>query len=276
MKGVLTMTIKLIALDIDDTLLSSTHEVLPSTKVAVTAALAQGIKVVLCTGRPLAGVSGYLAELGISGDDQYVVTYNGAVIETVAGRVVAKQLIDKAGYEAMTEYARVHSIPFNVLDEDSVIYTADRNVDAITVVQAMENQAGILIREPDELPEDFAIAKGLFVGQPALLDGAEAGVRDAFGADFSVIRAGRYFLEVMQAGVDKGAALKALAELLGFKRSELMAVGDEANDLAMFDAVGTAVAMGNGSDLAKAHATAVTGTNDEGGLAAAIERFALK
>ncbi|WP_179393965.1 Cof-type HAD-IIB family hydrolase [Lacticaseibacillus absianus] len=269
------MSIKLIALDIDDTLLTSDQTILPSTKAAVAAALARGIKVVLCTGRPLAGVQPFLDALGITGPDQYVVTYNGAVIETVAGQVVAKRLIDRAGYETLTAYAKAQHLPFNVLDEDSVIYTADRDVDAITVVQALENQAGILIRDPEDLPADFAIAKGLFVGDPAQLDAAEPAVHAAFDADYSVIRAGRYFLEVMQAGVDKGQALRDLAALLGFTRDELMAVGDEGNDLAMFAAVGTAVAMGNGSDIAKAAAGHVTGTNDEGGLAAAIERFAL-
>lgn len=63
------MTIKLIALDIDDTLLNSKGEILPSTIAAVHDALAQGIKIVLCTGRPLAGVKSFLAQLGIAGDD---------------------------------------------------------------------------------------------------------------------------------------------------------------------------------------------------------------
>lgn len=270
------MPIRLLALDIDDTLLSSAHQILPSTKAAVQDALAQGIKVVLCTGRPLAGAQPFLQELGIAGDDQYVVTYNGAVIESTAGRVVAKHLLDNAAYRELTALGKRLNLPTNVLDEHSNIYTADRDVDWWIVEQAAENQAGLFIREPAELPADFAIAKGAFVGEPALLDQHEAAVRQALGDRFYVVRAGRYFLEVMDPQVNKGQALRDLAAALNFTPAELMAVGDEGNDIAMFEAVGLAVAMGNGTDEAKAHATVVTGTNDEGGLADAIRQYALK
>ncbi|ETY75395.1 hydrolase [Lactiplantibacillus fabifermentans T30PCM01] len=270
------MTIRLIALDIDDTLLNSEGKLLASTITAVEKAVAQGIKVVLCTGRPLAGVAPYLKALHIDGDDQYVITYNGAVIESVAGRVVSKHLVDNADYRKMTAFGQEHHVPFNVLDEDSNIYTADRDVNWVTVVQGWENKAGLLIRDPEELPADFQITKGLFVGDPKQLDAVEPLVEKTFGDHLYVIRAGEYFLELMNPVVNKGQALKDLAKILKLDASEVMACGDEKNDLPMFDFVGTAVAMGNGSDEAKAHANYVTGTNDEGGLAAAIEKYALK
>ncbi|WP_412989555.1 Cof-type HAD-IIB family hydrolase [Pediococcus siamensis] len=269
------MAIKLIALDIDDTLLNSSGEILPSTVTAVKRAVEQGIKVVLCTGRPLAGVSPFLKELGIKTADQYVITYNGAVIESVTGKVVAKHLVSNHFYRVMTKFGQAHHIPFNVLDEHSVIYTADHNVDAITVVQAWENKAGLLIRTPDELPQDFEIAKGLFVGEEKMLDEVEPLVTQTFGKDLYVVRAARNFLELMNPAVSKGKALAELARKLEITKEEVMAVGDEGNDIAMFEAAGTAVSMGNGSELAKAHADYVTGSNDAGGLADAIKKFAL-
>ncbi|MFD1392533.1 Cof-type HAD-IIB family hydrolase [Lacticaseibacillus jixianensis] len=270
------MTIRLIALDIDDTLLSSARKILPSTKQAVQAALSQGIKVVLCTGRPLAGVQPFLDELGITGDDQYVITYNGAVIESAAGRVVARHLLDNQAYREITALGKKLGLPTNVLDEHSNIYTADRDVDWWIVEQAAENEAGLFIRDPDELPATFAIAKGAFVGPQALLDQNEPKVRAALGERFYVVRAGRYFLEVMDPLVNKGQALRDLAAVLALSTEDIMAVGDEGNDIAMFDVAGLPVAMGNGTAEAKAHAKVVTGTNDEGGLAAAIRQYALR
>ncbi|MCI1892706.1 MAG: Cof-type HAD-IIB family hydrolase [Schleiferilactobacillus harbinensis] len=269
------MTIKMIALDIDDTLLDSKGKILPSTITAIHEALARDIKIVLCTGRPLAGVAHFLKELGVTGDDQYVVTYNGAVIESVSGHVLVKHLLNKATYERLTQYAAEHHIPFNVLDENSTIYTADRDIDFITVVQAMENSAGIFVRTPAEMPADFEIAKGLFVGTEEQLDAVESTVMAEFSDAYYVVRAGRNFLEVMDSKVDKGKALAELAQKLGMTADEVMAVGDEGNDLPMFEFAGTAVVMGNGSEVAKAHADYVTGTNDEGGLADAIRKFAL-
>lgn len=269
------MPIRLIALDVDDTLLNSKGELLPSTITAVKAAIAQGIKVVLCTGRPLVGVAHFLQQLEISGDDQYVITFNGAVIESVAGKVIAKHLVENNYYRKMTEFGQQHQIPFNVLDEDGTIYTADHDVNAITVVQAWENSAGILIRKPEELPANFQIAKGLFVGDEKLLDNIQPLVTKTFGDELSVIRAAKPFLELMHPGVNKGQALKNLASILKLDANDVMVAGDEGNDIAMFDYAGIAVAMGNGSDLAKSHANFVTGTNDDGGLANAIKKFAL-
>lgn len=269
------MAIRLIALDIDDTLLTSTHQILPSTVSAVQDALKQGIKVVLCTGRPLAGAQPFLDQLGITGDDQYVITCNGTVIKTAAGQVVATHLLTNDTYREITALGKTLRLPTNVLDERSNIYTADRDVDWVIVMQAAENEAGLLIREPSELPTDFEIAKVLFVGQSELLDEAEPAVRNALGDRFYVVRAGSVFLEVMNKLANKGQALKDLAAMLSLTQDEIMAVGDEGNDIAMFEAVGLPVAMGNGTAEAKAHAKVIAGTNDEGGLAAAIRQYAL-
>lgn len=270
------MTIRMIALDIDDTLLTSARQILPSTKSAVQDAVTRGIKVVLCTGRPLAGVQPFLDQLELTGDDQYVITYNGAVTESLTGRVVAKHLLDNAAYREITALGKQLHLPTNVLDEHSNIYTADRDVDWWIVEQAAENEAGLLIRDPADLPDDFAIAKGAFVGSQSLLDHAEAAVRKALGERFYVVRAGRNFLEVMDPQVNKGQALRDLAQILQLSTDEIMAVGDEGNDIAMFDVAGLPVAMGNGTAEAKAHAKVIAGTNDEGGLGEAIRRYALQ
>ncbi|MFC6182580.1 Cof-type HAD-IIB family hydrolase [Lactiplantibacillus daowaiensis] len=264
------MSIQLVAIDVDDTLLTSTHQVLTSTITAVKAAIAQGVKVVLCSGRPLAGVAPYLAQLGIKGADQYVITYNGAITATTSGQVMAQYLIDNAQYRRLTTFATHHQASFNVLDAHSTIYTADHDVNRITVVQAWENNAGLLVRQPDELPTDFQITKGVFGGEKAALDELEPIVRQTFSDELAVIRAGANFLEVLNPVVSKGQALKALMAHLALAPAAVMAIGDEANDLSMFDVAGTAVAMANGSWLAREHADIVTKSNDDGGIAAAF------
>jgi Cof subfamily protein (haloacid dehalogenase superfamily) len=265
---------KIIAIDIDETLLTNQHQLLPSTIEAIHDAHAQGIKVVLCSGRPLAGLLPWLKQLGIDGPDEYVVTYNGGIVQSVAGEIISKHLLDNATYRRLTEFAKLRSVPFNVLDDESNIYTADRDVNWVIVQQAAENTAGLYIRTPDELPEDFTITKGLFVGDPKQLDEIQPAVEREF-TDCYVVRAGQWFLEVMHANVNKGAGLHALAQSLHVTADQVMAIGDEGNDIAMFDYAGCAVAMGNGSDEAKAHADHVVATNDEGGVAEAIRQYAL-
>lgn len=82
------MTIKLIATDMDGTLLTDQKEISPAALAAIAAARAKGVKVVLATGRPLPGVARYVQQLGLSGEDEYVLTYNGAFVQNLAGNPV--------------------------------------------------------------------------------------------------------------------------------------------------------------------------------------------
>ncbi|KRN28713.1 HAD superfamily hydrolase [Lactobacillus selangorensis] len=232
-----------------------------------------GIKVVLCSGRPLAGVKPYLEAIGIQGDNQYAITYNGSVVSSVSGRTLVALGLSNKTYRAIDQYAQAHHLPYNVLDENSQIYTSNRDVNWVTVVQARENLAGIYVRTPDELPTDFTIVKAVFVGEAAALDQQEPGVKARFGNDFYVVRAAANFLEIMNPDANKGSGLKNLAENLGLAPENIMAFGDEQNDIPMFDYAGTAVAMGNGSEAAKAHADYITASNDDDGIAKALDQL---
>lgn len=265
--------IKLIAIDIDDTLLSSQHKITPATKTALQKALAQGIKIVLCSGRPLAGVSPFLQDLGVNGGEQYVITYNGGLVETVSGKVLSRKILNNSDYRRIVEYVTDNNMQYYVLDDQSNVYTSDHDINRIAVVQAWENNAGILVREPDDLADDFEITKAAIVGEKDTLDQYEQPVKTEFSSDYYVVRAADNFLEIMHQGVNKGIGLQKLSEILNISSDEIMAIGDEQNDIPMFKFAGTAVAMGNGSDLAKEHATYITDTNDNDGIAKALEKL---
>lgn len=269
------MTFKIVAIDVDDTLLNSKGEILDSTKVVIKKTLEKGIKVVLCTGRPLVGVSNFLRELEIDGLDQYVITFNGAVIESVSGEIVSKLVLNNTDYRGLVSFADQHNLPYNVLDDDGNIYTSNLDVNRITVIQAWENQAGVLVRTPDQLSDDFSIVKGIFVGEDAELDQMEDKVHATFDEKFYVVRAAKNFLEVMHKDVNKGRALKKLTEKLNVKPDEVIVFGDELNDLPMFEFAGMAVAMGNGSEFIKSHADFITNSNDKDGIAVAMNKFVL-
>jgi Cof subfamily protein (haloacid dehalogenase superfamily) len=270
------MSIKLVCIDIDDTLLNSQGVMLPTTRTAITAAMAAGVHVALCSGRPLAGVRPFLDQLGMTRADQYVITFNGAVVESVTGTILDEHRLPVGTYRKMAGFAQAHGLPFNIVAADSSIITPDHDIDAMTVVQAAENAAGLLVRSPDELEANVQPIKAVFASNEALLDGAEADVRAAFADDYTVIRAGRQFIELMAPGVNKGSGVAHLAAHLHINPDEIMALGDEGNDIAMFDYVGLAVAMGNGTDEAKAHANAVTASNDDDGLALALQKYVLR
>ena len=100
------MAIKLITIDIDDTLVNTAKQVTPRVKAALQEATAQGVKVVLTTGRPLPGVQEYLDELGLNHqDDQYAITYNGGVVQTTNGEELGGKELAYSDYLRLREVA---------------------------------------------------------------------------------------------------------------------------------------------------------------------------
>ena len=102
------MAIKLVAIDIDGTLLNSKKEITPSVFEAIQDAKAAGVKIVITTGRPIAGVSNLLAQLHLTDPEDYVITFNGGLVqETATGKEIIKDLLD---YE---DYLDIESLPTN-------------------------------------------------------------------------------------------------------------------------------------------------------------------
>lgn len=269
------MGIKLVAIDIDDTLLNPEGQLADETINAIKKTIQKGVKVVLCTGRPLAGVTSFLNQLGISGDDQYVITYNGAIIETVSGHRLAQHTLDFDDYLAADKLSYELNVHYNILDDESRIYTSNRDVGRITVIQAAENDEGLFVRNPEEMPQDLTVSKIMFVDEPEVLDAQIHQIKATFDDHYYVVRSLPEFLEVLNKKANKGNALTDLLTELGLKKEEVMAMGDQHNDLTMFAVAGTTVAMGNAIPELKEVATYVTESNANHGVAVALERYVI-
>jgi Cof subfamily protein (haloacid dehalogenase superfamily) len=182
---------------------------------------------------------------------------------------MTSDLIANSVYRQLTAYALSLKLPFNIVDFESRIITLNHDIDPMVYQQAYENQAVLFVRSVEEFPEKGqAIAKACFVGSQELLDRVED-----WGQDFNVLRTDARFLELLNPKVNKGQGLKELCGRLEIAPEEVMAIGDERNDLDMFAFTGTSVAMGNGNDLVKQAADYVTSSNDEDGIAQALEKF---
>ncbi len=265
--------IKLVAVDVDDTLLNSQGKILESSREAITKAISKNVKVVLCSGRPYAGVKKFIDELALNNNNQYVITFNGAVIETGLHVKLLEKCLSAKTYEAIDKFSQKNKVFYNIVNADSQIITSNLNVGRITVTQAWENNAGILIRKPQDLSSKETVIKAVFGDEKGKLDKIEAEVKHVFGQDNYVVRAAVNFLEVMHANVNKGIALQYLAQKLNYKTEEIMAIGDERNDIPMFQVAGTSVVMNNGSAEAKKQADFETASNDQDGIALAFSKF---
>lgn len=270
------MTIKLIAIDMDRTLLNSDHKISPFTKETLQKVHQRGVKIVLCTGRPLAGVTDHLEELGLSGRDEFVITHNGALIQELTGQILIQHALKARQVKCLIRFADQFRIHSNFVDPASRIITTNHEISPWTVVQAYENSAGIEQIELNELDDSDLAAKVVYVDEPERLDDFEVAFRQTFDQQYYAVRSESMFFEVLNAKTNKGNALRELATALHLKANEVMAIGDERNDLPMLDFADYSVAMGNAIDLVKQKTNYQTTDNDHDGVGQIVSELVLK
>ncbi|MER2130921.1 MAG: Cof-type HAD-IIB family hydrolase [Carnobacterium inhibens] len=267
--------IKLIAIDLDGTLLNGKHAISNENKEAIKAAKERGVKVVLCTGRPLLGMISFLEELNLRESGDYGITYNGGLVQrTNTGEVLSKQTLTKTEIEEIFELSKLINVPCNFIDLEKIYeppYPKGRESLYPTVMTALP----YVPISMEEVPEDIAINKAVFCYTQTDLDEAIKNIPTYFYEKFTIMKSRPILLELMPKSVDKGRGIAVLAHLLGFEASEVMALGDEANDTAMIEYAGIGVAMGNATVEIKSMAQYITKTNEEHGVAHAIQKFVL-
>lgn len=269
------MAIKLITIDIDDTLVNTAKQVTPRVKAALQEATAQGVKVVLTTGRPLPGVQEYLDELGLNHqDDQYAITYNGGVVQTTNGEELGGKELAYSDYLRLREVADELGAYLQVETIDAA-YTSAKEINYWASRENFLIKMPLIIKPVDEMDPNDHYVKLMFIGDEADIDSW----RDALPADvkeaYYIVKSTPQHLEFMHKDATKGSGLLTLAAKLGIDRSETMALGDQQNDVTMIEVAGLGVAMGNAVPEVKAVADVETTTQNADGVGVAVEKWVL-
>ncbi|HBM4504688.1 TPA: sugar-phosphatase [Listeria innocua] len=266
---------KIIAIDIDGTLLNDAHEITPAVREAIKAAKQKGVKVVLCTGRPLAGIKKSLIELDLLDIGDYVITFNGAVIlETATEEPLADITLNKSELEEI--YAFCHAQDVNVTYFDGKnMYVPSRKITEITCQDALLLQTPLYHLPVEEAPESIHVSKVMLLDTPEKITDVIKNLPETIKENFYVVRSVPYNLEFLQKGVNKGSALELLVNKLGISQGEVMSIGDQENDITMIEYAGMGVAMGNATEHIKEIANYTTTTNNEDGVAKAIQMLVL-
>lgn len=268
------MSIKLVAVDIDGTLITDDRKITPEVFEAVQEAKKQGVKVVIATGRPIAGVQDLLEELNLRDQGDYVITFNGALVQdTATGEDLVKDAMTYEDYLDIEYLSRKLGVHMHAITKEG-IYTANRNIGKYTVHEATLVSMPIFYRTPEEMVGK-EIVKIMMIDEPELLDAAIAKIPQEFYDKFTIVKSKPFYLELMNKTASKGSAIVHLAEKMGITMAEAMAIGDEENDRAMLEVVGTPVVMENGVDSVKALAKHITKSNNESGVAHALREWVL-
>jgi Cof subfamily protein (haloacid dehalogenase superfamily) len=262
------LTIKLIALDLDGTILHEDMTISPRVRRALAAAMAQGIRVTLASGRGYASMRRWAHDLAITTP---VISYQGATITAVdSERVLYARTFPVALVPELRDFARARDLSLTLYEDDRIYVENKREPDAF-----YDKWFGLPVCVVPDLAAavTHAPSKFLIIGAGPDLDALRPEVEQHFGARMQIMRSYTYFLEGMPLGVDKGSALAWLAAYLGVRQDETLALGDSGNDTAMVAWAGTGVAMGNATDEVKRVAQYVAPSIHADGAAEAIERF---
>lgn len=271
--------IKLVAIDIDGTLVNEQKIMTDKVKKTIHAAMDQGVKIVLCTGRPIEGIKPYLEELQMFQEDDFVISNNGAVItRTDTGEIMESWSFVKEELEELYAFGKDFAADFLIMNEEHfILIKPDEGEVTIRPKLVWEGDTIRMALETatiDQIEGDFV--KALFLGTTEEVDEVETAFPENLRENYSITRSQTYLLEIAAKGVNKGSSLMKLAEDLGFSREEVMAIGDGNNDYDMIQAAGLGVVMENGTDYLKSVANALTLSNENDGVAHALEKYVLK
>lgn len=263
---------KLIALDMDGTLLNEKKQISERTKNAIKEARRRGVYVVLASGRPLEGILKSLDELKLVSDDDYVLSYNGCLVQKVKSRETISDLTLKGSdLEYLYNLSKDLSVNIHSFSKERGLMAPKHS--KYTKVEADINNIDINIVSHDEIDHEEVIVKIMMIDEPEILDKAIKGLPKDVYEKYSVAKSTPYFLEFFNTGADKGQAIKKLAEHLGIDQKEIITMGDAMNDYQMIEYAGMGIAMGNADPRVKEIANHITETNDNDGVALAIEKF---
>jgi hypothetical protein len=269
------MALKLIALDVDGTLLTDDRKVQEETVNAVYQAKEKGAKVVITTGRPLVSTKPLLEKFDLDGkDSQYVIVLHGAVVETTKGGILTDTPIP------IEQVIKVAALIQNYPDIDLMVQTQDQiyvlkhDLNWYTSFESFKNHLPIHFRTLSELKNSsHSFYKMMFSAPEEKLDELTPNLPDWIYSELETIRSERYYIDMVNLKVDKGEALSNLASQLKIDPSEVMAIGDGNSDISMVKYAGVGVAMKNATpDLLKV-ANYVTDDNNHAGVAKAIKTY---
>ncbi|SMB85509.1 hypothetical protein SAMN00017405_1646 [Desulfonispora thiosulfatigenes DSM 11270] len=262
------MDYKLVAIDLDDTLLNEDRVISQRSKNIIKESILKGVLVTFATGRMFKSALPYALEIGLTIP---LITYQGALVKYADGREISHLPLSLDLAKDVVNFIRPKGIHMNLYYSDD-LYVFEVNKWAEHYAKMTQVPINIL-NSLEEKP--IAPTKIVLMGDSNELEGLNEGLKAEFGGHTNLTRSKPHLLEISHPEATKGMALKRLAESMNIKREQVIAIGDELNDLDMIEYAGCGVAIGNACDELKQVADIITLSNEDDGVAAILEKLIL-
>ncbi|AVK63615.1 Cof-type HAD-IIB family hydrolase [Lactobacillus sp. CBA3606] len=259
-----------IALDLDNTLLTSAKTISPRTERVLKQLHTAGKRIVLCTGRPIKAIQPLLKQLALTQPTDYSITFNGGLVQqNTTAAILARTSLTKADLEPLYAFAKKFGFPLDVIDLTQVYSLIELGKSPYEdFLQGLMPFTDLTFAT---LPADDLFGK--VVSASDQVPAIQANLPATIAANFHVVPSRRNLLEFLPNHTDKASGLTQLLAHFNEQATNLMAFGDEENDLGMLKLAQVGVAMDNAIPAVKAVATATTLSNDDDGVAVFLENY---
>jgi len=280
--------IKALVMDLDGTILAPAAVLTERTKSAIKKCKGRGINIIIATGRSIDATEPYRSSLDATGPMIY---FNGAmVVDMPEGKSLSTTMLDTKVVETCLDLSREMGVHFQVFFLDAIstgsFHANEAEVNRISLLterdgaeREMYRQHTGILAELGDLKENIkrrgpgSCIKSMFICEPEVQAEIRLRLYESLGTSVYVVQTLQTFLEVMDVKASKGQGLKFIMERQSLKKEEVIAFGDEENDLPMLEVAGLSVVPSNAKAAVKARSSLVTGSNAEDGVAAFLEEF---
>lgn len=267
------MPIKLVALDVDGTLLDPDHQLTEPTRLTIQRVMARGVKVILATGRQYSGLKSLLRILDLN--DPQITTHGAVTVEPHTGHILEEFRLPRKQTEQVIDLGQQLGVTITLAHEGRM-YSVANNADT-DYMQSYGDLPPIIVPALKPLLNDFlppAIVATAYA-RDDVYETADRVFREYLAGQINIYRTSPYFIEFVSTEASKGNALARICDHLGIRAEEVMAVGDSHNDISMLQFAGLGVAMGHSDDIVQAAANEVTLANDQDGVAYILKHHIL-
>jgi Cof subfamily protein (haloacid dehalogenase superfamily) len=268
----MTHPITTIATDLDGTLLTSNHEISPRTERALRQAMARGVQVILATGKTAGSRERPVRQLGLTTPGVYS---QGLVLLNGDGSVRERRDLDPDIARTTIQYAEACGCNIVVVAEGGARVLSNRASTLTAFMVAHHEPEPELINPLSTIADTTPITKLLIEAEPGRIPDIRAALHAHLNGAATLVQSMPQLLEILPPGASKGDGLRRLLAGEGIDPRHVLALGDAENDIEMLQLAGIGVAMGNAPQDVKDAADYVTASNDEDGVALAVERFVL-
>ena len=268
---------KLVAIDLDGTLVTDEKELTPKTIETIKKASKKGVKIVLSSGRSFYRLERFIDALDLRKENQCTICFNGGmIVENKTKEMLYSKNLNAEEVEELIQLGKALRLPIMIYSRDThyvetipeVVQKNTKNLKGMNLKVVNFNQINF------NKPENY-IYKVCFIDKPEKIIEKRKQISEEILKKYEITSSVPEYLEIVKKGIKKSEAIKVVMEKYHIQQDEVMAIGDGENDVEMLEFAGLGIAMENAKEEVKRFANDVTTSNNHDGVANAIEKYIL-